>query len=57
VFDKILFAKMGWAPKFEGEVRMGDFGEPNESMSRYERFNFLLGPEGRCRVGGGALAR
>src|ERR1035438_10708560 len=25
VFDKILFAKIGWAPKFEGEVYTGNF--------------------------------
>src|ERR1035441_3325225 len=47
VFDKILFAKIGWAPKFDGEACTGDFGEPNESTSWYERFNFLFGPEGR----------
>src|ERR1035438_10671655 len=49
VFDKILFAKIGWAPKFDGEASTGDFGEPNESTSWYERFNFLFGPEGRYR--------
>ena len=47
MFDKILFAKIGWAPKFEGEVYTGNFGEPNKSASWYERLNFLFGTEGR----------
>jgi hypothetical protein len=47
VFDRILFAKIGWAPNYEGEDCTGDFGEPNETDSWYERFNFLPGPNGR----------
>ena len=47
VFDKILFAKIGWAPNYEGEDCTGDFGEPNETDSWDERFNFLPGPNGR----------
>lgn len=47
MFDRILFAKIGWAPNYEGEDCTGDFGEPNETDSWDERFNFLPGPNGR----------
>jgi hypothetical protein len=43
VFDRILFAKIGWAPNYEGENCTGNLGEPNKTDSWYERFNFLPG--------------
>ena len=47
MFDNILFVKIGWAPLYRGEDCVGNFGEPNETNSWYERYNFKAGPNGR----------
>lgn len=43
-----LFARIGWGDRYVGEDLTGRFSEPNESNSWWERFNFMVGPEGRC---------
>src|SRR5947207_1572074 len=48
MFDQILFARIGWGDVYKGEELKGNFREPNESNSWFERFNFMPSVEGRC---------
>jgi hypothetical protein len=47
MFDNILFVKVGWTELHEGEDCTGEFAEPQQTNSWYERFNFRKGPDGR----------
>jgi HNH endonuclease len=44
----ILFARIGWGDRYVGEDLTGNFSEPNETNSWWERFNFTVGPGNRC---------
>jgi hypothetical protein len=48
MFDKILFARIGWGEAYRGEELAGNFREPNESGSWWERFNFKASVNGLC---------
>ena len=48
MFDQILFARIGWGNLYEGEELVGNFSEPNESGSWWERFNFKRSVNGLC---------
>ena len=48
MFDKILFARIGWGDVYQGEELVGNFSEPNESGSWWERFNFKPIDDGLC---------
>ncbi len=48
MFDKILFARIGWGSECKGEELVGNFREPNESDSWWERFNFMPSINGLC---------
>jgi hypothetical protein len=45
---QILFARIGWGDRYQGEDLTGKFREPNESGSWAECFNFTSGPLALC---------
>jgi hypothetical protein len=47
MFDRIMFARIGWGDVYEGEELVGNFSEPKVSGSWWERFNFKRF-KGRC---------
>jgi len=48
MFDRILIARIGWGDRYEGEELVGNFSEPNESGSWWERFNFKPSVDAAC---------
>jgi hypothetical protein len=48
MFDKILIARIGWGDLYQGEELVGNFSEPNESGSWWERFNFKPSIDAAC---------
>lgn len=48
MYRNILLARIGWGERYVGEDLTGNFSEPTQSNSWWERFNFAVGPGDRC---------
>ena len=48
MFDKILFARIGWSNEYRGETPCGHFQQPDESLTWWEKFNFKPDDNGLC---------